>query len=87
MNEGGILALSVEAVEAAPYALASLVNLHSDGAQPGAVRVAAARAVIDYALKLNDKVDSDQSTLQKLDALLAEVRGSAGADEEAEDGF
>ena len=84
MNEQ-VIAAAEQAVDMLEPALVTLLDIFGSSEQPGAVRVAAARATIDYALKLGDKVDPEQNTLQKLDELLEELRRSVGADEEPED--
>ena len=83
MNEN-MRAVAGQAAELMPGAVATLGELMVSSAQPGPVRVAAAKAVIDYALKLDDKQDA--GTLAKLDAILEEFRRSVGADAEPGDG-
>lgn len=64
-----------QAAEMLEPALVTLTDL-MDSEQPGPVRIAAAKAAIDYALKLADRKDTEAGTLEKLDALLQEVRES-----------
>lgn len=64
-----------QAAEMLEPALVTLTDLMDSG-QPGPVRIAAAKAAIDYALKLADRKDTEAGTLEKLDALLQEVRES-----------
>lgn len=68
------------AAELLPDALAVLGELMADSDQAGPVRVAAAKATVDYALRLADKRDVEAGTLAKLDAILEEFRASVGAD-------
>lgn len=81
MNEH-MRAAADQAEELMPDALQQLRYLMNDSSQPGGVRVTAAKAVIDYALKLADRKDIEAGTLEKLDALFAEFRRSVGADGE-----
>ena len=53
-------------------ALGVLVELMGDQQQPGPVRVAAAKGVIDYALKLAER--EHDAGLEKLDAALEDMR-------------
>lgn len=70
--------LLVEAVAAAgPVALDTLVALCAEG-QPGTVRVAAARHLLDLALKLSDSA----SDLGRLDQALSDLRETAAGLEE-----
>lgn len=64
--------LGSQAGELAPGALGVLAELMGDQRQSGPVRVAAAKGVIDYALKLADRDRDD--TLSKLDAALDDLR-------------
>lgn len=61
-----------QAVDLAPCALGVLADLMQDQGQPGPVRVAAAKGVVDYALKLADQAHGEG--LAKLDELLSEFR-------------
>lgn len=54
-------------------ALDVLVELMGDHDQTGPVRVAAAKGVIDYALKLADKGEVSAATMERLDRLLEEM--------------
>lgn len=69
---GSMAELRDHAADQAVGALGVLVELMSDQHQAGPVRVAAAKGVIDYALKLADQVHGE--SLQRLDELLSEVR-------------
>lgn len=83
MNQN-VIAAADQAVEMLEPALVTLMDIFGDSQQQGPVRVAAARAALDFGLKLADKVDPEQGTLEKLDAILQELRGSVGADGEPE---
>lgn len=67
-----LIKLRDHAADQAVGALGVLVDLMGDEHQAGPVRVAAAKGVIDYALKLADQVHEE--SLQRLDELLSEVR-------------
>lgn len=69
---GSMAELRDHAADLAPCALGVLAELMQDYGQPGPVRVAAAKGVVDYALKLADQVHEE--SLQRLDELLSEVR-------------
>lgn len=69
---GSMAGLRDQAANFAPCALGVLAELMQDDGQPGPVRVAAAKGVVDYALKLADQVHEE--SLQRLDELLSEVR-------------
>lgn len=69
---GSMAELRDHAADQAVGALGVLVELMSDQHQAGPVRVAAAKGVIDYALKLADQ--DQEETLQRLDELFAEFR-------------
>lgn len=64
--------LSSRAVELAPGALGVLAELMGDEQQTGPVRVAAAKGVIDYALKLADQLHDEN--LSKLDEVFEDLR-------------
>ena len=84
-----ISAAAEQAAEMLEPALVTLIDL-LDGEQPGPVRIAAAKAAIDYALKLADKKEAEAGTLEKLDAILDDFRASVGgdgADGESDDGI
>lgn len=68
----GMVDLRDRAVDLAPSAVDVLASLMVDEHQPGPVRVAAAKGIIDYAIKLADQVHQD--TYERLDQLLADVR-------------
>lgn len=83
MNEN-ISKAAETAEQLLPDALATLGTLMQDSNQAGPVRVAAAKATIDYALKLSERKDAEVGTLRKLDEMLEEFRASFGVVEEAE---
>lgn len=66
------------AIEQAGGAVGVLVELMSDQTQAGPVRVASAKAVIDYAVKLSAAGQAD--TLAKLDRLLEEMHSCYDGD-------
>ena len=78
MNEN-MRAAADQAEELMPKALSVFGGLMEDSNQPGPVRVAAAKATIDYGLKLAERKDIEAGTLEKLDALFADFRKSVGA--------
>ena len=72
-----------QAAASAGTALDVLAEIMADVDQTGPVRVAAAKAVVDFALKLHDQEgQGDGSTLAKLDEVLAELRAQAETDYE-----
>lgn len=71
---GSMAGFRDQAADLAPCALGVLAELMSDDGQPGPVRVAAAKGVIDYACKLSAR--SQDESLSKLDELLEKMRSS-----------
>ena len=78
MNEK-VMAAADHAVEMLEPALVTLMGIFGDNEQQGSVRVTAAKAVLDYGLKLADRADPEYAALAKLDALLDEFRGRVGS--------